>query len=113
MSILHGSWLEFDRALFVWGETWRSDARSDAHTAEATRTDTVTDHPSALAIADLRVQMRSRHGGLRKTIENWGDLSACVGALEAIVALQAAARGDGDGESSADREDELDRKSVV
>ena len=108
MSILHGSWLEFDRALFVWGETWRSDARSDAHTAEATRTDTVTDHPSALAIADLWVQMRSRHGGLRKTIENWGDLSACVGALEAIVALQAAARGDGDGESSADREDELD-----
>lgn len=57
MAILHGSWLQQQQGscLFIWGETWRSQAGISANLLE------VADHPLAMAPEALKTWLSSQN----------------------------------------------------
>ncbi len=57
MAILHGSWLlqQQGSCLFIWGETWKSQAGLSANLLE------VADHPLAMTPDELRVWLSSQN----------------------------------------------------
>jgi len=57
MAILHGSWLlqQQGSCLFIWGETWRSQAGFSANLLE------VADHPLAMTPDELRAWLSSQN----------------------------------------------------
>ena len=57
MAILHGSWVQQqqDSCLFIWGETWRSQAGFSANLLE------VSAHPLAMTPDELRTWLSSQN----------------------------------------------------
>ena len=85
MSILHGCWLESDRALFVWSETWRSRG---THTTDLSVNSLVPYHPTALSAAELWNFLRSPATALQAVVKPWGDLRGPIEALETILSYE-------------------------
>jgi len=71
MAILHGSWLKSDRALFLWGETWRSLSLEDGTTAAELTLSQPRLYPFATEIAEMEAQLTALSPRLLQLLTTW------------------------------------------